>query len=133
MGVGGEAVDSAIEAHLLPRRPRTPAQREIVIDGRPDAVEVQRAGTARLSLPLTGVAVTTKDTSGTVITARALRDGAALVISREHQVKLPGGPEVLIEVEERHELLADGTLQVTTTSKSGSLTHRHRAIYRRAQ
>jgi hypothetical protein len=134
MGAGGEAVASAVDAHLLPRTPRTPATRELVIEERPDAVEVLRPETnSRLTLPLSGLAVTATDASGIVTTARALREGAALVIRREHQLRLPGGSEVVIEVVERHELLADGTLRVTTTSTSGTLVQTRQAIYRRAQ
>jgi hypothetical protein len=134
MGADGDAVASAVDAHRLPRLPRTPPTRELVIEERADAVEVPRAEAAgsRLTLPLSGLAVTARE-SGTVITARALREGAALVIRREHELRLPGGGEVVIEVEERHELLADGTLRVVTTSRAGARIETRQAIYRRAQ
>ena len=104
---------------------------DLTVEEQTDAVQVDRPGVTRLSLPLSGVAVTTKDSAGNVITARALRDGAALVVRREQTLKLPGGSEVLIDIEERHELLPDGTLRVDTTSKAGALVETHRAVYRR--
>jgi hypothetical protein len=135
MGAGGEAVESPIDAHLRPRLPRRPPLRELVLEERLDGVEVERPDRvgSRMSLPLTGLAVVVRDGAGNLITARALREGAALVVRREHQVRLPGGGEVLVEVEERHELLADGTLQVVTTSKAGGRVQTHRAVYRRVQ
>ena len=65
--------------------------------------------------------------------AQAVRDGTALVIRREHQVSLPGGGEVTVEIEERHELLADSTLRVQTTSKAGAQHQVHVATYRRVK
>jgi hypothetical protein len=135
MGAGGDAVASPIGAERLPRLARTPRLRELVIDERLDGVEIDRREgvSGRLSLPLTGLAVTTRDASGTQVTARALRDGVVLVIRREHEVRLPGGGEVVVEVEERHELLADGSLSVQTTSKAGALVETHGTLYRRVQ
>ena len=133
MHAGGEAVASALGAERLPRVPRQARARELVIEEQPEAVAVGRMATTLLSLPLSGVAVTTKDPSGVAVTARAVREGLALVIRREHQVRLPGGSAVRSAVEERHDLLADGTLLVTTTSTSGVLVETTRAIYTRAQ
>ena len=131
MNPGGEAVPSAIGAERLPRISRQPRSRELAIEEQTDVVQLETSGATRPSLPLSGLAVTTKDAAGSVITVRALRDGAALVVTREQAVKLPGGTEVLIEIEERHELLPDGTLRVETTSKAGALAETHRAVYRR--
>jgi hypothetical protein len=133
MTAGADAVGSAIDAHRLPRQTRTPLRRELEIAERVDAVEVGRPDAARLALPLTGAAVRTTERSGKAVTARALREGAVLVIRREHALRLPDGSPVTITVEERHELLADGTLQVTTTSTTGTLVHTERTIYRRVR
>jgi hypothetical protein len=132
MHPGGEAVTSALGAERLPHMARQPKMRELVIDEGAEAIAVEQPGEAsRVSLSLSGVEVTTKDSSGAKITARALRDGAAVLIRHEHQVSLLGTLAV-IEVEERYELLPDGTLRVDTTARCGTSVTTSQSVYRKA-
>jgi len=85
------------------------------------------------SLPLTGLATPVLDRTGQAVSARAVREGATLVLRTEQRRRLPGGPEVTLETEERHVLLADGSLQVTTTARSGRVTQTRQLIYQRVQ
>ncbi len=87
----------------------------------------------RWSLPLSGVRVRVADGDVTGVEARAFREGPVLVVRSAQQVRLPGGESVLVEVEERHVLLADGTLRVETVSRAGARTQSHQTLYRRVE
>jgi hypothetical protein len=132
---GSDAVASPMGAEQQPRIARDGPVRELVIEEQVDAVALERGGSggARWSLPLSGVTVTARDAGGNAVQAQAAREGAVVIVRSAHPVRLPGGSEVIVHVEERHELLADGTLRVETTAKAGASIQTHRAIYRRAQ
>ena len=134
MGPRGASMASALGTEAMVARPA--AAREIVIVDRGDTIELEVPGGAeamRWTLPVNAAATSVSDAQGKTMRAQAVRDGTALVIRREHQVSLPGGGEVTVEIEERHELLADSTLRVQTTSKAGAQQQVHVATYRRVK
>ena len=134
MGAGQDAVASPTDLRSSGRIATAPV-REVVIAEGFGSVEVTRSEHAGRvwALPLTGVAVQVTDRDGHLVRARAVREGDALVLRTERRVRLPGGPEVIVETEERHVLRADGSLQVTNTARHGDVTQTRQLIYRRVQ
>lgn len=134
IGTGTDAVASPIDAHVQLRTARVSRLRELVI-APADTVDANGAGLASAleSLTVSDLRVSVRDGAGHASSARALRDGPTLVVRKAHRVRLPGGEDALFEVDERYDLLANGTLRVDTTAKVGTLVHTHRAIYRRVE
>lgn len=129
---GTDAVASPVGAERQPRTARAGEVRELVIEEQVDTVAVSQ-GVVRWALPTDGATVTTQDAAGNPVAARAVREGPTLVVRSTHTVRLPGGGEQTVEREVRHTRQADGTLLVETTTTTGSVTQRNRALYRRVE
>ena len=134
MGGGTHSVASPLDGRVVRTVPPG-SVRELTIAEQVDVVDVRRPenGARTWSMPLSGVAIQALDRDDRPIAVRALRDGAALVIGTGQRVRLPGGAEVTVETEERHVLLADGSLQVTTVARTGNVTQTRQLIYRRVE
>jgi hypothetical protein len=120
----------------LPERPTRLAATtgELVLTQTSQTVELSRSDEGETwTLPLTGVRVQTVDRSGRGVTARATDEAGTLVVRTERRVRLPGGPEVLVETTERHVLRADGALEVTSEARSGGVVRMRQVIYERVQ
>jgi hypothetical protein len=134
MGRRAQAVTSPLEldgGRSVPP-PRARELRIVELIGRVEVTRPEDSGRS-WSLPLTGLATQVLDRTGQAVSARVEREGATLVLRTAQRRRLPGGPEVTLETEERHVLLADGSLQVSTTARSGRVTQTRQFIYQRVQ
>lgn len=132
MGARGESVSSPIDAQRLPRTaPGAVSAQDLTITETADTVDVPVATANRLTLPLSGVVMTSLDATGMPLSAQAVKDGAALVIQTTHTMRLPGGATVVLEVVERYMLTTDDELVVEVTRSTGGRSQRTRAVYTR--
>jgi hypothetical protein len=132
MGRRGASVPSPVGAHTVAGTPPAAVLEELRIaeDAESVALERRAAGQVQqLTLPLSGLAVTSYTAAGEPVTSQARRDGGSLVVTSEQRVRLPGRAEVVVETIQRHTLLADGRLQVETSRSSGGRSATTRATY----